>query len=229
MKILIDAGHNCKKFDTGCVGRISKEQDLTFDIAERLYNMLVKKGHDVHLTRRNKNEILGSGTVNSSLAKRAEICNAINPDLFLSIHINSGGGTGCEAYVYEKNGAATDFAQQFVAEMQKIGRISRGVKSASFYVLKNTNAPAVLFEAGFIDNPTEEKWLCENVGTVANALYTAICGESDYPSAADAIAILKKCNIISDAEKWYGGTWDDTDFKWLLRKTAAYIDKLQKR
>lgn len=166
MKILIDAGHNSKNFDTGCVGKISKEQDLTFEIASALYKILRKNGYDAHLTRRTKDEILGTGTVNSSLAKRAEICNAINPDLFLSIHINSGGGTGCEAYVYEKGGASFDFAQKCVAEMQKIGRVSRGVKSAPFYVLKNTNAPAVLFEAGFIDNTAEEKWLCENTYAV---------------------------------------------------------------
>lgn len=229
MKILIDAGHNCKNFDTGCVGKISKEQDLTFEIAKSLYDILKKNGHAAHLTRRTKTEILGSGTVNSSLAKRAEICNAINPDLFLSIHINSGGGTGCEAYVYEKSGASLEFAQKCVAEMQKIGRVSRGVKSAPFYVLKNTNAPAVLFEAGFIDNAAEEKWICENTETIANALYAAICKKTDYPTATEAVAILQKCQIISDAEKWYNGTWDDADFKWLLRKTAAYIDKAQKR
>ena len=229
MKILIDAGHNCKNFDTGCVGKISKEQDLTFEIAKSLYDILKKNGHAAHLTRRTKTEILGSGTVNSSLAKRAEICNAINPDLFLSIHINSGGGTGCEAYVYEKSGASLEFAQKCVAEMQKIGRVSRGVKSAPFYVLKNTNAPAVLFEAGFIDNTAEEKWLCENTYAVANALYNAVCRKTDYPTATEAVAILQKSQIISDAEKWYNGTWNDADFKWLLRKTAAYIDKAQKR
>lgn len=229
MKILIDAGHNSKNFDTGCVGKISKEQDLTFEIASALYKILRKNGYDAHLTRRTKDEILGTGTVNSSLAKRAEICNAINPDLFLSIHINSGGGTGCEAYVYEKGGASFDFAQKCVAEMQKIGRVSRGVKSAPFYVLKNTNAPAVLFEAGFIDNTAEEKWLCENTYAVANALYGAVCQKTDYPTATEAVAILQKCQIISDAEKWYNGTWNDADFKWLLRKTASYIDKARKR
>ena len=204
MKILIDAGHNSKNFDTGCVGKISKEQDLTFEIAAALYKILRKNGYDAHLTRRTKDEILGTGTVNSSLAKRAEICNAINPDLFLSIHINSGGGTGCEAYVYEKGGASFDF-------------------------VKNTNAPAVLFEAGFIDNTAEEKWLCENTYAVANALYGAVCQKTNYPAATEAVAILQRCGIISDAEKWYNGTWNDADFKWLLRKTASYIDKARKR
>ena len=229
MKILIDAGHNYKNFDTGCTGKISNEQDLTFEISKALYDILEKNGHKAYLTRHSKYDVLGSGTVNSSLAKRAEICNAIKPDLFLSIHINAGGGLGCEAYVYKNEGAAFEYAQKIVGEMQKIGRISRGVKTAAFYILKNTTAPSVLFEAGFIDNFEEEKWICENVSAVAHAIYSAICPKKEYPSAAEAIGILKNAGIISDADKWYSGTWNDEDFKWLLRKIAAYIDNAEKK
>ena len=42
MKILIDAGHNCKNFDTGCVGKISKEQDLTFEIAKNNFQLMAE-------------------------------------------------------------------------------------------------------------------------------------------------------------------------------------------
>lgn len=40
---------------------------------------------------------------------------------------------------------------------------------------------------------------------------------------AEAIAILHKKGIISEPDKWYSGTWTDDDFKWLLRKFAAYV------
>ena len=228
MKILIDAGHNFKDFDTGCEGKISKEQDLTFEIAKKLYDIFVKNGHKAYLTRRSKTDVLGTGTVNSSLSKRAQICNALKPDLFLSIHVNSGGGTGCEAYVCDKNSKAYEYAKKCVQKMQDAGRISRGVKTANFYVLKNTCAPAVLFEAGFIDNENEEKWLCENTSVIANALFSAICPEKEYPSPSEAVAVMHRVGIISDTEKWYNGTWTDEDFKWLLKKTAAYIDRTEK-
>ena len=34
---------------------------------------------------------------------------------------------------------------------------NRGIKTANFYVLRNTNAPAALVETGFISNPKEEQ------------------------------------------------------------------------
>ena len=46
-------------------------------------------------------------------------------------------------------------------------------------------------------------------------------------SVNDAIALMSDRGIISDAEKWYNGTWNDADFKWLLRKVGTYIaDKM---
>lgn len=51
--------------------------------------------------------------------------------------------------------------------------------------------------------------------------------KSKYISVTDAISVLNKKGIISDAEKWYNGTWDDDDFKWLLRKVGTFIaDKM---
>lgn len=82
---------------------------------------------------------------------------------------------------------------------------------------------------GFIDNTAEEKWLCENTYAVANALYGAVCPKDGLPYGNRGGGNFAKCQIISDAEKWYNGTWNDADFKWLLRKTASYIDKARKR
>lgn len=51
--------------------------------------------------------------------------------------------------------------------------------------------------------------------------------KSEYISVTDAISVLNKKGIISDAEKWYDGTWNNDDFKWLLRKVGTYIaDKM---
>ena len=37
--------------------------------------------------------------------------------------------------------------------------IDRGLKTANYYVLKHTDATAVLVETGFMTNPTQEKLL----------------------------------------------------------------------
>ena len=48
--------------------------------------------------------------------------------------------------------------------INKSRRISRGVKHANFYVLRNTWMPSVLIEAGFLSNDGEEKYLSSDYG-----------------------------------------------------------------
>lgn len=55
-------------------------------------------------------------------------------------------------------------------------RKSRGVKQAGFIVLKNAQMPAVLVEAGFLTNPSDQQFLlgARNQKLVAAAIYKAI-------------------------------------------------------
>ena len=52
----------------------------------------------------------------------------------------------------------------------------RGVKASGFYVIKNTNMPAVLTETGFLSNPTENAQLMNPAfqDKIAKALVAAI-------------------------------------------------------
>ncbi|MBQ7630458.1 MAG: N-acetylmuramoyl-L-alanine amidase, partial [Selenomonadaceae bacterium] len=58
--------------------------------------------------------------------------------------------------------------------LQKIETIDRGVKVRGFYVIKHTDAPAVLVETAFIDNPADAKILIENEDDFARAIYEGI-------------------------------------------------------
>lgn len=57
----------------------------------------------------------------------------------------------------------------------RVGRHSRGVREAGFWVLKQASMPSVLIEVGFISNPTEEKFLKSKKGQVylASAIFRA--------------------------------------------------------
>ncbi|WP_245705976.1 N-acetylmuramoyl-L-alanine amidase [Catalinimonas alkaloidigena] len=68
----------------------------------------------------------------------------------------------------------------------RVGRHSRGVKQASLWVLWKSAMPAVLVEVGFLTNPTEEKYLNDNLGQVyiASGIYRAF---RDYKKDIESI------------------------------------------
>lgn len=72
------------------------------------------------------------------------------------------------------------------------------------------------------------RWKNLRYGVVAVKKFSGYPEKPDnYISVTDAISILNKKGIISDTDKWYSGTWDDDDFKWLLRKVGTFIaDKM---
>ncbi|QOR84762.1 N-acetylmuramoyl-L-alanine amidase [Geobacillus stearothermophilus] len=93
------------------------------------------------------------------LSERVAIANKLKADYFVSIHINAGGGTGFESYVYNGNVSAATVAYQNVIHqeiMKAIGNVKdRGKKRANYAVLRETKMPAILTENLFIDNPND--------------------------------------------------------------------------
>lgn len=81
VKIVLDAGHGGGK--PGAIGHFSKEKDVALAITLRLGKMIEKgmSGRQVIYTR--------TTDVDIPLAKRHEIANKAQANLFLSIHINS--------------------------------------------------------------------------------------------------------------------------------------------
>jgi len=58
---------------------------------------------------------------------------------------------------------------------ERVKRHDRGVKQAGFWVLYKTTMPGILVEAGFLSNPTEEKFLNSKSGQtyIASAIFRA--------------------------------------------------------
>jgi len=78
----------------------------------------------------------------------------------MSIHVNAGGGTGYEDYVYRSASNASKTFQSIVhgqvqPTLLSYNHPNRGRKSANYAVLRLTNMPAVLTEIAFIDNRTD--------------------------------------------------------------------------
>ena len=79
--LVIDAGHGGK--DTGCVGKISKEKNLTLKMALALGRMIERNCPDVKVIYTRKTDVF------LELWQRAEIANKNKADLFVSVHINA--------------------------------------------------------------------------------------------------------------------------------------------
>ena len=170
LTVVIDAGHNYSVTDTGAVGNGLKEQDITYAIAAKVKPLLEKNGFKVILTRKTLTENVSEESVSASLKRRAEIANEAGADLFLSIHCNAGGGSGIETYYYEEsvNGVyLAEAIQECVVDA--VGLTDRGVKEASFAVLRYTDMVAALLETGFIDHKTDAQKLQSEKGQQAYA------------------------------------------------------------
>jgi len=155
MTIVIDPGHGGR--DPGAVYQGYREKDQVLAISKRIKEQLNYKGIRCTLTREN-DEFL-------SLLDRADKLRSIkDASLFVSIHFNASAsrkGTGMETYrvnranraISEQSKRPQELIHKEIAELNRKYNIrDRGMKEANFYVLRNSNKPAVLIEVLFIDN-----------------------------------------------------------------------------
>ena len=106
-----------------------------------------------------------TGDTYPSLSDRTNEANKWGADYFLSFHINAGGGTGYEDFVFTGSSKSIAYQNVIHAEIiKKIGKMkNRGKKQANYQVLRNTNMPALLTEYGFIDNISDATLLKQEV------------------------------------------------------------------
>jgi N-acetylmuramoyl-L-alanine amidase len=176
--IVLDPGHGGN--DRGTRGHIGIEKTLVFDLVQRVKDQLDAAGFRVWLTRTSDRTLTLDDRTDYAAAKRA--------DLFISIHLNSGGNAeGIETYCLTPAGAvstATPFRSWQASRDQETetgncndeqnvwfahciqksllratGVYDRGVRRARFAVLREAPCPAVLIEAGFLSSADEEKKL----------------------------------------------------------------------
>lgn len=156
-KIFIDPGHG--GIDTGAVGNGLQEKDITLSIALEMRRLLQSEyeGVLIQLSR------MSDETV--SLEERTNRANRWGADVYVSIHVNAGGGTGYEDYIYHelsRNSRTARIRDVLHEEIIRATRFrDRGKKEANFHVLRETTMPAVLTENGFIDHKEDAEKLAD--------------------------------------------------------------------
>jgi len=177
--ILIDAGHNYSGKDTGAENTELgvREEEITWLIADSLRERLRDMGYTVVMTREKMTDSIANTSTLDSLQARVDLAHTSFADLYISIHCNTGGGSGTETYCFQLGGYAARLAnliQDKIPEMT--GLYDRGVKTANFFVNKNTLMPSVLIETGFMDNSYDMEVLASREGRekIAQAIADAV-------------------------------------------------------
>ena len=145
MRIGVNCGHTLSgTVGSGAMGYLN-ESNETRAVGYALMRQLRERGEEVVDCT---NDVAAS--VSENLREICALANAQPLDMFISIHFNSGGGKGCEAYTYGSRDVAN--AGEILLELNRLGFTNRGIKDgANLYVIRNTFAPAVLVEVCFVD------------------------------------------------------------------------------
>ena len=156
--VVLDAGHGGS--DTGAPYFGWNEKDLVLPITLWAGALLEEAGVRVEYTRSDDSSV--------SLAARAEQANTQGADLFVSVHANAfpqnPDVNGLETYYLIGGERAKDLAEFIhAAVLSAAGMNDRGTRTANFYVLRNTDMPAVLVETGYMTNEAE----CQNLSSEA--------------------------------------------------------------
>lgn len=169
--VVIDAGHGGS--DVGATRNGVYEKNITLDVSKRVADLLRKKGYIVEMTRTTDTYV--------SLQDRVAISEDINPDVFVSIHVNSSNSdspTGLETHYYKDN--SLELAKYVHASLlNHVNSKDRGLFKSRFYVINHTTAPAILVEIGFISSPVERAQLVSESRKQATAKAIAE-GINDY-------------------------------------------------
>ena len=179
--IFIDCGHGGN--DSGAVGLII-EKDYVLKLGNKVVEKLKKYPCNVFYSR-NTDKYL-------TLNERVRLSNINNCDVFISIHCNDDDkkqGYGFESFTYSGD-----------SELQKVihnnlvttlGTKDRGMKKASFYVLKHTKAKAILLELGFVHNENDCKILNDKLDEIADSIVKSLVTVLDLTPSTEKREVFR--------------------------------------
>ncbi len=146
LTIVLDAGHGGR--DPGAIAVDGTyEKDLIVDITRNIAAKLRTYGATVIETR--------TADYFISLDERANMSNREQADAFISVHYNSFPVLSVQGINTFYN-SQTDYQLALDIHSELAANVplqNRGIEQANYKVLRNTQAPSILLELGFISNP----------------------------------------------------------------------------
>ena len=164
--IVLDSGHG--GVDVGAQNKTIIEKDLNLVLSKKLEKELISRGAIVYQTREGDYD-LSTTTVNrkrSDLYNRAKYVNEINPEMYISIHLNSTTSPnwkGLQIFYTNKNENNKLIAETITNYLKEnIYNVRETKQDNNYYMYKYITSPGVLIEAGFISNPNDNYLLRNN-------------------------------------------------------------------
>lgn len=215
-KIIIDAGHGGR--DPGAEGNNLQEKNITLLLSKYMQEYFNENypGHEVKLTRYKD--------IYLELTERADIANKFDADVFISNHVNAGGGTGFESFIYTKPSSGAISLQQSVnrealniAKKYGFGAHGEDKKRANLAVVRETKMPAILTEISFIDSGDakllkNDEFLRDMAAAYARGVAEFLGIKTDQSAASKTVKIqtggLTPVKVMEVSEyflskKWY--------------------------
>ncbi|MCD9616455.1 N-acetylmuramoyl-L-alanine amidase family protein [Chryseobacterium gleum] len=152
--IVIDAGHGGNDFGA-TYGEIL-EKNIALSVAKEIRKINESQ---------NKYEVILTRDSDSfpTLAERTDQINKLNPEMVISLHVNSSPqkertDNGFEVYVQN-----SDVSKELAGKIYKKFN-ARKIEERNLHILRETKAPAVLVELGFINNSENRNYITSEKG-----------------------------------------------------------------
>ncbi|MFD1603265.1 N-acetylmuramoyl-L-alanine amidase [Flavobacterium artemisiae] len=160
--IIIDAGHG--GHDYGATINGIQEKIISESIAQKIKTLNKDSNTEIVLLR--------EGDHFMELSERTSTINNLKPELVVSLHVGTNSNAtanGVEVYVSSKNKTFNErskmLAENVIEKIASTGNLTkRKVSEAPFYILKNTECPAILVEMGYLSNEKDRNYITSESG-----------------------------------------------------------------
>lgn len=195
----VHAGHNWHV--TGARGYLDETKEDRI-VKDEVIRLLRREGHTAYDCTDEDGR-----TQADNLRNIVKKCNAHSVDIDVSIHLNSGGGTGVEVWNYDRR--TKDVSDRICSAIsEKLGIRNRGSKfTQNLYMLNNTSSKAVLIECCFVDSETD---------------YDAWSGSRCAKAIAEGILGISIDNSDRGGDNSSGGSDDESGTDKIDVKYTAY-------
>lgn len=152
--IVIDAGHGGNDF--GATHGEIREKNIALSVAKEIQKINESQDkYEIVLTRDSDSY--------PTLSERTAQINKLNPEMVISLHVNTSSEQERSDNGFEVYTQNSDVSKELAGKIYKKFN-ARKISESNLHILRETKAPAVLVELGFINNSENRNYITSEKG-----------------------------------------------------------------